>query len=187
MILIIFVCDITGFHHLNCKDKKRDQADFLRSDAVQSSEEECVDVQSSEEETVGADAVESSEAHSHNLVPSVPLALSASDMPVAPKPLPSVPAELDDETKEWSDMSDGEQTRWIFANRSEEQAERWMLANHSYSETTHTACCSRGLKRKSNQEQNEQRLPTRQNNGNFRLGRSRNDAVRRSTAWISRP
>ena len=75
MILIIFVCDITGFHHLNCKDKKRDQADFLRSDAVQSSEEE----------TVGADAVESSEAHSHNPVPPVPL---FPPHPRRPPPLP---------------------------------------------------------------------------------------------------
>ena len=164
MILIIFVCDITGFHHLNCKDKKQDQADSLRSDAVQSSEEECVAIQSSVEEAVGADAVESSEAHSPNLAPLVALALPASDMPLAPKALPSVPAELDDETKEWSDMSDGEQISWMWKNGTKEQAQRWMFANHSYSETTHTACCTSGLKRKSNQEQNEQRLPRRQNN-----------------------
>ena len=81
MILIIFVCDRTGFHELNCKDKRQDQADSLRSDAVQS---------------VGADAVESSEAHS----------------PKGPLPNPESP-ELDDETKEWSDMSDGEQEMWI--------------------------------------------------------------------------
>ena len=156
MILIIFVCDITGFHHLNCKDKKRDQADFLRSDAVQSSEEECVDVQSSEEETVGADAVESSEAHS----------------PKGPLPNPESP-ELDDETKEWSDMSDGEQETWIKKYRSKEQAERWMLANREQllpeSEMTNIAFCTRGLKRKSNdQEQNKKsRIPgtMRPNNG----------------------
>ena len=163
MILIIFVCDRTGFHELNCEDEIQEQADSLRSDAVQSvgadavesSEESIADMfPPAFEESVGADAVESSEARS----------------PKGPLPNPESP-ELDDETKEWSEMSDGEQEAWMFSNRSKEQAERWMRANREKkspeSEMTITACCTRGLKRTSNdQEQHEQsRLPVKANKG----------------------